>query len=32
LCGLISIGDLVKTRLNEMELDASQMRDYIANG
>ena len=32
LCGLISIGDLVKNRLGEMEQDTSQMRDYIAHG
>ena len=32
LCGLISIGDLVKNRLREMEQDTSQMRDYIAHG
>ena len=32
LCGLISIGHLVKNRLREMEQDTSQMRDYIAHG
>ena len=32
LCGLISIGDLVKNHLREMEQDTSQMRDYIAHG
>ena len=29
LCGLISIGDLVKYRLKEMETESSQLRDYI---
>ena len=29
LCGLISIGDLVKSRLEEMEREASELRDYI---
>lgn len=32
LRGLISIGDLVKNRLREMEQESSQMRDYIAHG
>lgn len=30
LRGLISIGDLVKNRLEEMEQESSQLRDYIA--
>lgn len=30
LCGLISIGDLVKVRHEEIEREASQLRDYIA--
>jgi len=30
LCGLLSIGDVVKSRLEEMELEASVLRDaYI---
>ena len=32
LCGVISIGDLVKSRLEEMEREANQLRDYIARG
>lgn len=32
LCGLISIGDLVKNRVEEMERESSQLRDYIARG
>lgn len=30
LCGLISIGDVVKHRLDEMHYEAEHMRDYIA--
>ena len=30
LVGLVSIGDLVKHRLEEMEAETSAMRDYIA--
>jgi CBS domain-containing protein len=30
LCGIISIGDAVKHRLDELELEASAMRHYIA--
>ena len=32
LCGVISIGDLVKSRLEEVEREANQLRDYIARG
>ena len=30
LCGLISIGDLVKNRLEELELERNVLRDYVA--
>jgi CBS domain-containing protein len=30
LCGIVSIGDVVKYRLAEMELEAGVMHDYIA--
>ena len=29
LAGIVSIGDVVKSRLDEMELEASVLRDYI---
>ena len=32
LVGIISIGDLVKSRLEELETETSQLRDYIASG
>ena len=32
LIGIISIGDIVKNRLDELESEAQQMRDYIATG
>lgn len=33
LCGLISLGDVVKNRLDELELEASVLRDaYITRG
>lgn len=32
LCGIISIGDVVKVRLAEAELESQAMRDYIATG
>ena len=32
LCGIISIGDLVKHRLEETEREAQAMRDYITAG
>ena len=32
LRGLISIGDLVKNRLEEMERETSQLQDYITRG
>jgi CBS domain-containing protein len=31
LCGLVSIGDVVKYRLAEMEHEQEQMRNYIAS-
>ena len=30
LCGIVSIGDLVKNRLDEIEFEASSMRSFIA--
>src|SRR5581483_6014842 len=30
LCGLISLGDLVKNRLAELELERNVLRDYVA--
>ena len=32
LTGIISIGDVVKSRLEELEAEASQLRHYIASG
>jgi CBS domain-containing protein len=32
LAGIISIGDVVKSRLEELETETSQLRDYIASG
>ncbi|GLQ06830.1 CBS domain-containing protein [Sneathiella chinensis] len=32
LAGFISIGDVVKTRMDEVEREAAAMRDYIATG
>jgi CBS domain-containing protein len=32
LCGIVSIGDLVKSRLEELEYDLGQLRDYITHG
>ncbi len=32
LCGFISIGDVVKNRMDEVEREAAAMRDYIATG
>ena len=29
LCGIISIGDVVKNRLDELEMETSVLRDYI---
>ena len=29
LCGIVSIGDVVKTRLDELETETSALRDYI---
>jgi CBS domain-containing protein len=31
MCGFISIGDLVKSRMDEVQLEANAMRDYIAH-
>jgi CBS domain-containing protein len=30
IAGLVSVGDLVKHRLNELELEAGVLRDYVA--
>ncbi len=32
LCGMISIGDVVKIRLEEVESEAHALRDYISSG
>lgn len=32
LVGIISIGDVVKSRLQELETETSQLRDYIVGG
>ncbi|HEX3538014.1 MAG TPA: CBS domain-containing protein [Stellaceae bacterium] len=32
LCGMISIGDVVKNRLDEIEFEASSLRSFIAGG
>lgn len=32
MCGFISIGDLVKSRMDEVEHEAQAMRDYILTG
>jgi CBS domain-containing protein len=32
LCGIVSIGDLVKNRLDEVEFEANSMRSFIAGG
>jgi CBS domain-containing protein len=32
LAGIISIGDVVKNRLEELEAETSRLRDYIASG
>jgi CBS domain-containing protein len=32
LCGIVSIGDLVKSRLDEIEYEASSLRSFIAGG
>ena len=32
LCGIVSIGDLVKNRLGEVEFEASSLRSFIAGG
>ena len=32
LCGIVSIGDLVKSRLDEIEFEANSLRSFIAGG
>ena len=32
LCGIVSIGDLVKNRLDEVEFEAKSLRSFIAGG
>jgi CBS domain-containing protein len=32
LCGIVSIGDVVKNRLDEIEFEASSLRSFIAGG
>ena len=32
LCGIVSIGDVVKTRLDEIEYEAKSLRSFIAGG
>ena len=32
LAGFISIGDIVKSRMDEVEREAAALRDYIATG
>jgi CBS domain-containing protein len=32
LCGIVSIGDVVKSRLDEIEYEASSLRSFIAGG
>jgi CBS domain-containing protein len=32
LCGVVSIGDLVKSRLDEIEFEANSLRSFIAGG
>ncbi|MBV9824521.1 MAG: CBS domain-containing protein [Alphaproteobacteria bacterium] len=32
LCGIVSIGDLVKSRLDEVEFEANSLRSFIAGG
>jgi len=32
LCGLVSIGDVVRMRIAETEMEAAAMREYIATG
>jgi CBS domain-containing protein len=29
LCGIVSIGDLVKSRLDEIEFEASSLRSFV---
>jgi len=31
LCGIVSIGDLVKNRLDEVEFEAKSLRSFIAS-
>jgi len=30
LCGIVSIGDVVKDRLDEIEREANALRDYVS--
>jgi CBS domain-containing protein len=32
LCGIVSIGDVVKDRLDEIEREATALRDYVTKG
>jgi CBS domain-containing protein len=32
LCGIISIGDVVKHRIDEIQMEADSMREYISGG
>jgi len=32
LCGIISIGDIVKNRVDELQHEADAMREYIRTG
>ena len=32
ICGIVSIGDLVKSRLDEVEFEATSLRSFIAGG
>lgn len=32
LCGIVSIGDVVKSRINQLEQDQQQLHDYITRG
>ena len=32
LCGIVSIGDVVKSRLDEIEFEANSLRSFIAGG
>jgi len=32
LCGIVSIGDVVKNRLDEIEYEAKSLRSFISGG